>query len=82
MSDQKEVKDKDLNIVDQHVFALMEHFDTVQIFCTRHDGREGTVSCRSGAGDWYARYGHISLWVKDQDIAGCPEEDEEEDEHV
>lgn len=67
----QEVKDNDLKIIETHVNALMEHFDTVQIFCTRHEGKEVTTSCRSGAGDWYSRYGHIRLWLEDQTLSGC-----------
>lgn len=60
MEDEK--KDVDLEILKRAVNTVAEHFDTVQIFATRKE-KEGTVNCRWGVGDWYARYGHCRLWV-------------------
>ena len=38
-------KDKDLELLERHTKQLMEHFDTVQIFCTKHDGGDtGTIT--------------------------------------
>lgn len=47
---------------------LGEHFDTVQIFCTRHEPaiQGGTVSANAGTGHWFARFGQIQLWVEEQ----------------
>lgn len=58
-------KDADLQRVRAHVNQLKEHFDSVQIFCTKPslapDG--GTVSINVGAGDFFARYGKAREWV-------------------
>lgn len=57
----------DMAILRQHVSALAEHFDTVQVFCTRHDmaagGEGGTVNCHLGSGNWFARFGHVRMWL-------------------
>ena len=46
---------------------LRERFDTVQIFCTRHDPITG-VTCREhmGAGDWFARFGVVQMWIENE----------------
>lgn len=48
---------------------LGEHFDTVQIFTTRHEmgSDDGTVSCVLGIGNWYARCGVIREWLIKRD---------------
>lgn len=59
----------DMELVERHVQALGEHFDTVQIFCTRHEPyeKEGTVSVNLGEGNWHARYGQVAQWMIRQD---------------
>lgn len=61
----QEQEDRDTAIIKSHVAQLSEHFETVQIFCTRHMPAEldGTVCVQWGAGNWYARYGGIKEWV-------------------
>lgn len=61
MSDQ----DPDLTRVTQHVDALADHFDTVQIFVSRHEAgaKDGTVNVALGAGNWFARYGQTKEWI-------------------
>ena len=56
--------DRDDALIDRHIAALMEHFDTVQIFVSRHQpGRGGgTMVLDRGAGHWHARYGQIREW--------------------
>jgi hypothetical protein len=58
-------RDEDLQRVQRHVDQLGEHFDTVQIFCTRHMPAEldGTVCVNRGAGNWQARFGQVNEWV-------------------
>lgn len=59
---------KDLDMLDRHCMALQEHFDTVQIFATRHEGNKiGTVTAQSGKGNWFARFGQVKLWCNDQE---------------
>jgi len=46
--------------------TLRLHFDTVQVFCTRHDDNGGvTQTMHNGSGNWYARYGQIKSFVND-----------------
>lgn len=59
--------DRDLALIDRHIHQLMEHFDAVQIFAVRHDGQIGTIACRKGAGNWYARYGIVHEWLVRED---------------
>lgn len=54
---------KEVAIVDGAVAALMEHFDTVQVFVTRYTGVEGTVNINTGSGNWFARRGQVEAWL-------------------
>lgn len=55
-------------LVKRSAAALAEHFDTVQIFVTRHDGgNEITQSYETGRGNFYTRYGQITEWTQMQD---------------
>jgi hypothetical protein len=53
-------------MVEQALNALGEHFDTVTIFTTRHEGGETHV-LEEGVGNWFARYGQIKVWVREQE---------------
>ena len=52
-------------IVDQAIAILGEHFDTVQVFVSRHDGgaKGGTITLNAGNGNWHARVGQVCEWV-------------------
>ena len=56
---------EDRKMVEQHMRQLGEHFDTVMIFCTRHESgeRNGTTRVSMGCGNWYARFGQVSEWI-------------------
>lgn len=59
-------RDIDLNRVKQACGALREHFDTVQIFATRcDDSGHNTTHCNYGAGNFFARLGHVKSWISD-----------------
>lgn len=79
MTRQDEASAVDLEVVKAHVDELRKLFDSVQIFCTRSEGSHGTISAIYGSGDWYARYGLSSMWVRRQDLnvreSSEPEED-------
>lgn len=49
-------------IVEKAINQLREHFDTVQIFCTRDYG-QSTESFERGSGNFYARLGLAKVWV-------------------
>lgn len=57
-------KEHDLKIVDDALKVLSGHFDSVRIFCTRHEDNDtGTMNLCKGAGNWFTSYGHIKKWV-------------------
>ena len=72
-SEQPDQEADDIDRVRRAAVLLMEHFDTVQIFATRHvDDDTGTVSVQWGGGNWFARRGQIGEWVLKQDNnVGC-----------
>lgn len=61
-----EQKDEKLKILEQTCSRLQEHFDTVQIFATKHDPTmsEGTIHWVFGSGNWFARWGQILDWIE------------------
>lgn len=51
-------------LIDGHVAALLEHFETVQIFVTKvHKEADATASMVRGDGNWFARYGQVKEWI-------------------
>lgn len=62
-------KDQDMAIVQQAVDRLREHFDCVQVFCSRHNAEEGgsTTGAALGAGNDYSRYGQVRHWLLAQE---------------
>lgn len=58
-------REEDRDRVQDHVNKLLDHFDTVQIFVSRHMPAEldGTVTCNRGGGHWNARYGQVREWL-------------------
>lgn len=69
-------EERELAIVKNHCVMLTEHFDTVQIFVTRHESNAiGTVSCNFGTGNFFARFGQIQLWLEDQSIVDAEEKE-------
>lgn len=61
--------DEDINRVKQACISLGDHFDSVQIFVSRHEEGEehGTVNINFGSGNWFTRRGQIMEWVIKQD---------------
>lgn len=46
---------------------LYPYFDSIQIFAVKHvDNKIGTTNFATGKGDFFSRFGLISLWVKEQ----------------
>jgi hypothetical protein len=44
--------------------VLSEHFDSVQVFATRHEPTDGgTINVNFGAGNWFARKGQVGEWL-------------------
>ncbi len=62
--DFEEGDDAAVRRLQQHAVRLSEHFDTVQIICTKLEA--GTPSTRIialGTGNFYARVGSTRAWV-------------------
>jgi len=63
-------EDQDLRMVRTHCQQLIEHFDTVQIFVSRHNSsgdEDGTISVRDGIGNFHARLNQAKEWITHQD---------------
>lgn len=55
-------------LIEGHVGRLKEQgFDAVQIFCSKSDSKNGTRFWDVGSGNFLARFGHASLWVKNEE---------------
>jgi hypothetical protein len=56
----------------------MEHFDSVQIFASRHGDDEKervTFGNRWGEGNFFARFGQVKMWIKENEASpGAVEE--------
>lgn len=55
----------DMERIQKALDILSEHFDSVQIFASRHEPatEDGTIAATRGFGNWYARYGQIAQWM-------------------
>ncbi len=61
---------KELDRIQEHIDALGEYWDTVQIFCTRVDRDsegEKTAHAVKGKGNWFAVRGQIKHWLIRED---------------
>lgn len=61
--------DADLERIKQAARTLFEFVDSVQIFCTKSDGENGTINWNYGLGNWFARRGQIGEWLIKEDQA-------------
>ena len=89
----KPITMEELNeLVDLHAAQLAEHFDSVRIFCTKHDsehlGLSNTQAYSKGRGNWYAQRGQIQDWLvgsnemtreNERSVTLSPGEEEDED---
>lgn len=67
---QEDRESKDMILIKNHVARLREHFDTVQIFVTKHAGQTGTINAQWGEGNWFARFGQVKDWMITQENRG------------
>lgn len=62
------INEESQKMVKEAVGKLLEHFDSVQIFVTHHNGdSDQTEAFESGGGNFFARMGQIHEWVSIQD---------------
>jgi hypothetical protein len=64
-----EPDEQDYSRVKEAAQLLAEHFDSVQIFVSRHEQTThgGTININYGTGNWFARYGQINNWLTRED---------------
>lgn len=69
MSEEQKQRESDETRLAQALAMLGEHFDTVQIFVTRHEAGSlnGTIGACKGEGNWYARLGYVKEWILQHD---------------
>lgn len=59
-------KSENQRLIQESLNRLAEHFDTVHIFATLHDGAgDKTNVIQMGTGNSLTRFGQISLWVEE-----------------
>ena len=73
IDEEKARNDADYKRIENAAIMLSEFFDTVQIFCTRHDPEEGTTSHHHGRGNYYARRGQVETWLVKENEASRDE---------
>lgn len=54
---------KESAMVAEAVKNLAEHFDSVTILCSRHEGSRGTRTIAKGSGNWHTQHGIVSEWL-------------------
>jgi hypothetical protein len=62
------ISESERKLVDDVRDKLMEQFDSVRIFVTRHNGGAEETACyETGGGNFYAQLGQVQEWVCIQD---------------
>ncbi len=66
-----EQREADIAMLKKVSEQLSEHFDSVQLFASRHMPAEldGTRIVNYGSGNWYARYGQVRMWITEHEEA-------------
>ena len=64
----EQLKKEQIALMQSHLDQLGEHFDTVQIFCTKHEPEtaNGTINIKYGSGNIFARIGQCADWIEQQ----------------
>lgn len=59
----------DIERIKRAAEVLSEHYDTVQIFATRHESGkiDGTMRWQFGVGNWFARIGQVKEFCLRED---------------
>lgn len=65
MSSEPQKDNPDIERIKKAAEVLSEHFDTVQIFATRHESgqHDGSLRWQFGIGSWFARYGQVREFI-------------------
>lgn len=59
------MEDRSAKALAAAVNALMEYFDTVQIFVTKNKSDDETIGQTCGRGNLFGRIGQIGLWLSE-----------------
>lgn len=55
---------EDRALIRKHVDELAEHWESVHIFVSQHEGsNDRSRGVNIGAGNWFARFGQIKEWT-------------------
>lgn len=74
----KVISDEQGKLVDAVKNQLMEHFDTVRIMVTKHDGPSDETECYTvGGGNIYAQQGFAHDWLKEVEEAASRESEDD-----
>lgn len=65
-----EERDAQLDIIKEAVDKLDQHFDTIQVVATFDMKENGTTIFNFGKGNWFARYGSVKAWIKNEEAQG------------
>lgn len=66
--------EEDRELLNDTLESLLERFDSVQIFVTRHrKGSKNTDYSTIGGGNWFARLGQINEWLVKADAVAAEE---------
>ena len=77
--EEKANNDADFKRIENAATVLIEHFDAVQIFASKHTST-GTVAHHHGKGNYYARRGYVQTWLlKENEISRTETHEESED---
>lgn len=70
-----EVESRDNLLLEEAIRKLKPYFDSVQIFCTRHEEEKfgGTISVHAGKGNLFSRIGLVRAWLINEDRKGFNE---------
>lgn len=73
----KVISIEEAKLVDAVKNQLMEHFDTVRILVTKHDGPSDETECYTvGGGNIYAQQGLAHDWLTQVECAATEREEE------
>jgi len=56
-------RNEEIARLDRCLAQLSDHYDSIQIIATRHEGTR-TISADRGTGNWHSRFGAVSEWVE------------------
>lgn len=71
--DETSQRDKKMSLIQNQAAILASSFDSVMIFCTKHEEGGDTAHYSYGVGNWFARYGQITDWLNQERVVRAEE---------